>query len=213
MTLSLDVSKHFASYPHSGKYPPRIGSRIERLIAEKLMEEILVRDGYKPELISRSLLNWKLSNEPIPSRILDILDAPKPKHSNGSSFAVQFKKLISHYKIILMTVWTIAGAGTCSSTLQNSPASVRVETSWGHYYRRPPGGKIADDKANAATLWMRLIIFTVWASPFGVYLYAKSRAGRANKTLQLTPSRDASFSHDRLSFPSTSLQSLCARSG
>ncbi len=36
---------------------------------------------------------------------------------------------------------------------------------------------------------------------------------RPNKTLQLTPSRLALLSHDRFSFPSTSLQSLVARSG
>ncbi len=36
---------------------------------------------------------------------------------------------------------------------------------------------------------------------------------KPNKALQLTPSRLTLLSHDRLSFPSTPSQSLCARSG
>jgi len=66
--------------------------------------------------------------------------------------------------------------GAAKSTRQSTPASVRVNTPWGgHYYRRPPGGKIKDDRANWGTLWQRVLITGVWAAPFGIWLYRRNR--------------------------------------
>lgn len=69
--------------------------------------------------------------------------------------------------MIAFTVFAFFG---CDSTRQRSSASVHVNTSWGSYNRRPPGGKIADDRANWQTLWFRVITTGFWGAGLWLYL-------------------------------------------
>lgn len=69
-----------------------------------------------------------------------------------------------------LAMWTLGSFAGCQATIQRTPRSVRVSGRGGTYWRRPPGGKQADDRANRKTLWMRAIIFTGWAfSTFWLY--------------------------------------------
>ena len=59
----------------------------------------------------------------------------------------------------------------------------------------------------------RVLPFRVRIAPIPRVRRSARASGGPNKSLQLTPSRLALLSHDRFFFPSTSLQSLYARSG
>lgn len=78
-----------------------------------------------------------------------------------------------HKQIVCaLVIYTISGFVGCQATRQITPASVHVNTSWGSYRRRPPGGKIADDHANLGTLWFRILAFGIWG--YGIFSYYRS---------------------------------------
>lgn len=83
--------------------------------------------------------------------------------------------LVRRWSIGFLIVYSVAGFAGCQSTVQRSSASVHVNTSRGSYNRRPPGGKMADDRVNSSTLWFRALAFLCWGS--GVALYFRPDSG------------------------------------
>lgn len=83
--------------------------------------------------------------------------------------------LIRRWSLGFLIAYTMAGFAGCQSTVQRSSASVHVNTSWGSYNRRPPGGKIADDRANSKTFWFRALAFICWGA--GVAFYFRPDGG------------------------------------
>ena len=80
---------------------------------------------------------------------------------------------LRHRLIIgFLVIYTLSGFAGCKATRQRTSARVHVNTSWGSYNRRPPGGKIADDRANSKTLWFRILAFGVWG--YGIFGYFRA---------------------------------------
>lgn len=82
------------------------------------------------------------------------------------------------WSIGFLIAHSVVGFAGCRSTIQRSEASVHVRTKHGSYSRRPPGGKIADIRANTETLWFRVLAFLCWSA--GVVLYFRPKGGYAS---------------------------------
>lgn len=82
---------------------------------------------------------------------------------------------IRRWSLGFLITYTVAGFAGCQSTVQRSSASVHVNTRWGSYNRRPPGGKRADDRANSKTFWFRGLAFICWGA--GVAFYFRPDGG------------------------------------
>jgi hypothetical protein len=70
-----------------------------------------------------------------------------------------------------LVAWSVGSFIGCESTKQRTAKSVHVRSRNGGYWRRPPGGKQSDDRANAGTLWMRCLIFLGWAT--GAFAFSR----------------------------------------
>lgn len=105
-----------------------------------------------------------------------------------------------------LVLYTLSGFAGCQATKQRTSASVHVNTSWGSYNRRPPGGKIADDRANSKTLWFRILAFGLW----GCGIFGYLRAIRTWDDLPKTPVPTHPFPKQlpqRIEFPPLATQS------
>ena len=79
------------------------------------------------------------------------------------------RKVAVPFLWVFVALWTIGAYQGCESTLVRSPATVSVRgytrrdgTTVQAYHRRPPGVAAADNRQNARTSWIRLLIFVAW---------------------------------------------------
>jgi len=100
----------------------------------------------------------------------------------------------------LLIIYTLSGFVGCQAIRHQTSASVKVKTSWGSYNRRPPGGKIADDRANSETLWFRVLALGIWG--FGIFGYFRAIGTWDDSTKTLAPASSAPKQlSKRIAFP------------
>lgn len=102
MTLQWDIEGFFNEIPSSGKYMPRKGTPMERLIARVVMQKIHERVMKSSESIKRDIAYWEFQKLPIPACVLDEMyqSCPAVKCDDGER---RNKTLLSLIKTINAT--------------------------------------------------------------------------------------------------------------